>query len=226
MQVRHDFETAFWDYKPRAYNIGGWKPDLNPKGAFPDTFTCTTVGGTRERVPLTKPFQQLWFDLLKEASKNNIPEEELIVRWAHITEHGRALTDFFAVQQGYRDYILQRNLSAKDIQQKTLVMGGNIVRVIGSDKNNWYIEAINTSQPAPEAADIIDKPWLVHWGTQSTIEKLGKDGYMVADWGQLNYGSEHYGVPYMVVSPNGKLEIGKEFLKPIANGTVFSPYAP
>jgi len=226
MQVKHDFETAIWDYMPRAYNIDGWKPELNPQGAFPDTFPCTTTGGSRERVRLTEPFQRLWFDLLKEASNNNIPEAILVERWAEITEHGRALTDFFAVQQGYRDHILQQNLSAKDIQQKTLVMGGNIVRVVGSDANNWYIEAINTSEPAPEAADIINKPWLMHWGTQSTVEKLDKDGYLVLDWAQLNYGSVHYGVPYMLLSPDGTLQIKKEFLKPIANGTYFSPYNP
>jgi len=115
MQVKHDFETAIWDYMPRAYNIDGWKPELNPQGAFPDTFPCTTTGGSRERVRLTEPFQRLWFDLLKEASNNNIPEAILVERWAEITEHGRALTDFFAVQQGYRDHILQQNLSAKEI---------------------------------------------------------------------------------------------------------------
>lgn len=225
MQVKHDYETEFWDHKPRALQIDGWKPQINPQGEFPDTFPCTTMGGTRERVKLTEPFQRLWFDLLKEASNNTMSESELIERWAEITEHGRALTDFFAVQQGYRDYILEQNLDANDIQQKTLTMGGNIVHVIGSDATHWYIEAINTSETPPKAEDIINKPWLVQWGTQTTMEKLD-DGYVVVDWAQLNYNSKSYGVPFMLLSPNGKLEIEKQFLKPIANGIEFSPYNP
>jgi len=225
MQVKHDFETGFWQNEPRALRIDGWDARDNPQGSFPDTFPCAILGGASERVRLTEPFQRLWFDLLKEASNNNIPDAILKERWAEITEHGRALTDNFAAQQGYRDYILELNLDAKDIQQKTLTMGGNIVRVIGSSATHWYIEAINTSQPAPKAEDIINKPWLVQWGTQSTIEKT-EGGYLVTDWAQLNYGVHHYGVPYMLLSPTGKLEIKKEFLKPIANGTEFSPYYP
>jgi hypothetical protein len=226
MQVKHDFETGFWENKPRAFSINGWDSEANPQGGFPDTFPCETVGGTRERVRLTEPFQVLWFDLLRLASKNTIPNDILKERWAEITEHGRALTDFFAVQQGYRDYVLGKNLNAKDIQQKTLTMGGNIVRIIGSNETHWYIEAIDASQPAPEAKDIINKPWLVHWGTQSTIEKLEDGGYLVTDWGQLNYGDDHYGVPFMLISPDGRLQIRKEFLKPIENGAEYSPYSP
>jgi len=225
MQVKHDFETDLWHHKPRAYSINGWNPENNPNGGFPDTFPMYAGGGGRDHVRLTESFQWLWFDLLRQASALTIPDSVLKERWAEITEHGRALTDSFAVQQGYRDYVLQQNMDAQDIQQKILTMGGNIVRIVGSDKNNWYVEAISTSQPAPNAAEIIKKPWLVHWGTQSSIQKLGSV-YEVTDWGQLNYEGVQYGVPFMLLSPNGQLQIKKEFLKPIENGAEYSPYDP
>jgi len=225
MQVKHDFETEVWHNKPRAYNINGWKPDNNPKGAFPDTFPMFAAGGGRDHIRLTEPLQRLWFDLLRQASGLKIPDSVLKERWAEITSHGRALTDSYAVQQGYRDYILGQNMDAQDIQQKLLTMGGNIVRVVGSDKNNWYVEAITAAQAPSSAAELINKPWLVHWGTQSTIVELGKV-YDVIDWSQLNYDGAQYGVPFMLLSPTGQLQIKKEYLKPIGNGTQYSPYDP
>jgi hypothetical protein len=227
MQVKQDYETAQWNYQPRALAAGfGWNQTRNPDGAFPDTFPCTDEFGNGEkRTVLTEARQRLWFEALEYACDYQIPTLTLKERWAKITEHGRALTDHTAVQNGLTDYILGLNLDAHPIQQKILVMGGNIVKVIGSTNTRWIVEGVTDYQPIET---LWQKPWLLHWGTQSTIIKYGS-AYKRTDWSWLNYGTPimPYGVPYIVFSPSGnKIQIPKDFLKPIANGAEYAPYTP
>lgn len=221
VQVKHDFETALWNYEPRALTIG-YKPDYNPSGAFPDTFRISSLtAGDDITIPLFRDWQAYWYHLLRLACSDVIPNDILLQRWAEITEHGRALTDGFAVQQGYADYILGINTGSKPIRQKMLTMGGNILRVTGESSTHWYIETLDTTT-AP--LEVWGKWWLIHWGTQTSIKKRADGSWLVTDWGQLNWNGIGYGVPFLLLSDTGAAKIRKEYCKPIANGVEYSPY--
>ena len=222
VRVLHDFQTAFWDLKPRGFAIG-FDPLDNPDGAFPDTFRLASVTmGEDITIALSEPLQRLWYALLRLACHDLIPAPELLLRWAEITEHGRALTDGFAVQQGYRDFVLGVNPNAKPIRQKMLTMGGNILKVLGETSTHYIVETIDP-RAVPAPAEVWGKPWLVHWGTQTSVVKTAS-GWRVTDWGQLNWAGVGYGVPFLVLSDTGMAKVRKVYCEPIANGAVFSPY--
>jgi len=226
VRVKDDWQMAEWEYKPRAYTIDGWKQDINPDGGFPATVRCYPAGGVAyETIALTREWQLLWYQMLERACYNKIPDIHLKESWRHVTEHGRALTDNFAVQQGYADYILGLNLTAKPIRQKPLTMSGNILRVIGGDSAYYIVEALDLSGPAPGIDELWGKWWLVQWGTQSTIVKVG-DGYRRTDFPQLNYGGVGYGVPFLLASQDGALRVPKAWCQPIEHGESYSPYYP
>jgi hypothetical protein len=215
VQVLHDFQTAHWEYKPRAETIG-YKPSINPDGAFPDTFRISSLtAGDDITIPLNRDWQMYWYSLLNKATYNQIPDAKLKERWAEITEHGRALTDNTAVQQGYADYILGLNVGAKPIRQKMLTMGGNILRVLAVTSTHYEIETLDLRQPV---TDVWGKWWLINWGTQTNIYSK------VTDWGQLNWNQIGYGVPFLVVSDTGRAKIPKALCRPIQNGVTYTPY--
>lgn len=232
MQLRHDFETADWDFKPRAYTLGTSK--LNPYGAYPDT---VPLDGIRpdDFYPLNEQYQRLWFNMMDRASNYNIPHDDLIDKWAVITSDGRALTDKHTwnwAKAGepklFTDYIQRLNLNSEygDMQQKSLSMGGNIVKIIGTYNDYFIIETIDITETTPPILnDIWGKHWLVHWGTQSSIRTYG-DTWQITDWSWLNWNDVSYGVPFMLIGIDGKNLVKKNWCKPIQNGTSFSPYIP
>jgi len=228
-RVKHDWQdTPEWGTLPRAREIwGDTMPESNPAGGLPDTCRTYPTGDAFETVKLTLAWQVFWFECLRLAVYNQMPEVTLKERWAEITEHGRALTDNTAVKQGYTDYILGLNLGSVqgDMRQKPLTMGGNIVKVLYIQNGYTHVEALNLSQPPPPLVETFKKPWLVQWATQSTIIPYN-GGYKVTDWGQLNWNGVGYGVPFLLVSPNGSVKIPNDWLMPIASGATYTPYNP
>lgn len=233
VQVRHDWQTSRWSYKPRALTIG-YSPNHNPEGAYPDTFPMDGCGPD-EFTPLTEPVQRLWFECLRKASLYRIPVSELISRWAIITSDGRALTDDHAwnhvesnntdTNRMFADYIQRLNLSnPKPMAQKCLTMGGNILKVYGETSTHYLVEAIDTVS-SPSIESLWGKWWLIHWGTQSTIKPYGS-GWKITDWSWLNYDNVPYGVPFLLFGDGGTNRIRKEYCKPISNGDTYTPYYP
>jgi hypothetical protein len=218
-----------WKYQPRCFNISGWNQTTNSDGAFPATVRCYAEDGTDNPVPLSEPWQRRWYQALNRASGEQMPGSVLGERWGHITEDGRALTDNTAAQNGYIDYVLGLNLGNPNgpIRQKKLGMVGNIVRVKRIE-NGWvYVEALNVGSKQnpttpPALDDIFYKPWLTMWATQTIRD------YKVIDWHWLDYPPEAkvaYGVPFFFVSENGTNRVHDYWLRPIQNGSVYSPYA-
>jgi hypothetical protein len=232
MQVCHDYETALWNFQPRAFVIG-WNKENNPQGAYPDT--CVLPGlNPDEFYPLSFKWQRFWLEMMNRASYGLIPQAELVKRWATITSDGRALTDRHTwnwVKTGepklFIDYVQWLNLESPygPMQQKSLTMGGNIVRVLGSSGNNYVIEAFDLSVPPPLMDNVWGQWWLIHWGTQSTITPYGSR-WRITDWAWLNWEGVGYGVPFMLISRDGTNLIPKDWCRPIANGAEYSPYIP
>ena len=232
MQLKHDFETADWNFKPRAYTLGTSK--LNPYGSYPDTVPLDGLKPT-DFYPLNEQYQKFWFSMMDRASNYNIPNYELIKRWATITSDGRALNDKHSynwVKDGepklFTDYIQGLNYNSQygDMQQKSLSMGGNIIKVIGSMNDYFIIETIDiTNSTHPSLGDIWAKHWLVHWGTQSSIQRYGNI-WKITDWSWLNWNDVSYGVPFMLIGINGQNLVKRSWCKPIQNGSTYSPYIP
>lgn len=231
--VRHDFETQQWSYKARALTIG-YNPRLNPDGAYPDTCYMPGLRPT-DFHPLSPAWQFFWLALMKAACYNQIPDDEMLKRWAIITSDGRALNDRHTwnwVKDGepklYADYVQSLNLNSQygPMQIKSLTMGGNLVRIKGAAGENWLIETLDITQAPPAVGSIWDKPYLIHWGTQSTIHIYNGTQFRITDWSWLNWNGVGYGVPFPLVGLRGENLIPKAWTRPIANGAQYSPYIP
>jgi hypothetical protein len=176
-------------------------------------------------VPLSKKWQEFWFELLNLASQKTLARADLLFAWADLTKQGRAFTDFHSTAYGYTDYILGKNLfSTKGpIQHKSLSCGGNLVKRLGAHSSGKHIiEALNLSKDPPDPAVTIAKPWLVHWATQETVLRLADGTWKVVDFPQLR----PYGTPFLVVSQTGSNLISPDMVQAIRNGAKFSPYNP
>jgi hypothetical protein len=216
--VKHDYERADYEFTSR--------------GPYPDT--CMMEGmHPSDFHPLSSAWQWWWFGLLNEASRRQIPQAELLIRWARITESGRALTDrhswnwpYSGEPNLYIDYVQGLNLNSSNgpMQQKSLTMGGNLLHVVGQDGMYWIVETLNISAPPPPLGEFWKTPWLIHWATSSTTTRYADGTWKVVDWAWLNWNGVPYGVPFLCIGRNGRNLIKKENCKPIANGAEFSPY--
>jgi hypothetical protein len=227
-QILHDWQmpAAYWSGKPRAYTLG-WNKQDNPQGAYPDTVPMNGMK-PNDFAPLNAEWQYLWFDLMRRASSDNIPDNDLRRLWRTITSDGRALTDNHTwnwIGGGepklFADYVQGLNLKSSygAMQQKSLTMGGNIVKVLASQGENYVIETLNVNELHPPALDQIwEKPWLVHWGTQTALD------YRAYDWPWLNWNGVNYGVPFLLIGKGGMNLIPKDVCMDIANGRKFTPY--
>jgi hypothetical protein len=218
LQVKHDFETEDWQYKPRSIILNYKKePPLNP---LPDT---AYLPGCKPNdfVPLSKEWQFFWFDLLRLASNGTKTQPELLIAWEDLTKQGRAFTDFHSTAYGFTGYVLGINLNSNSpIQHKSISCGGNIVKKVGTDGGKILIKALNLSNPPPKAEDVWGKWHLIHWATQSTIQEISDGAYRVVRFPQLG----SWGVPFPLVSLNGINKIDPSWTKPLSGGQVISPY--
>jgi hypothetical protein len=153
--------------------------------------------------PLSPAWQWAWYHALGVSLDG----------WQWLTRHGVCFTDNHAVEQGFTDYVSSVNLDAsKPIQVKSLVLGGNICKVIDEDDTRYYVEAFDLSQPPPLVD--VSQPWRVHIATQTT-----KDAD-VLPFPQAG-GKD---VVYLLPSIGGVNKINKQLARPIANGAIYNPY--
>lgn len=237
--TRHDYEredmryTGKYENGPITYIV---KNEMVPRSismqfkknppecALPET-VYLPGNKPNDFVPLSAPWQEFWLEVMDLASGKTLTRAELLTAWEDLTKQGRAFTDFHSVEYGYTDFILGRNLfSTKGpIQHKSLSCGGNLVKRIGVHSSGKYIiEALNLSKAPPDPAETLRKPWLIHWANQETVLRLTDGTWKVVDFPQLR----PYGTPFLVVSSTGTNLIEPSMVKPVSNGSVFSPYNP
>lgn len=200
------------------------------KGALPAT---VMLDGKPDFVPLTRPFQELWFECLKWQAGGTMTHDELIDAWKDATMHSRALNDQHAwdfpheyrgIQYaGYHDYILGVNINARDVSQRRLSMAGNIGLAL-TKGNKVSFKAIDLSKPAPKIETIWGNHTLVWFATETNRPNWWDGGRVdvTGRWPQLG----KLGVPYLNVSPTGINYVANTKIAYIGNNVSFSPYKP
>jgi len=234
-QLRHDFESAEWGYKPRTYGLSPSSPNI----ALPETIHFQPFD-SEDFVPLTEPMQWFHFELLARANPS-LTTDELKQRWRALTVNSVAFTDKHSIDYGtrfyggdptknYADYILGVNLyNPKPIAWKSLSTGGNLVKIIGGATT---IEAIDFTKGLPRVEDVWEKPWLIHWATEettdllpfvSTIDGVARSTWRVSPFPQMR----PVGTPFPIWGRGGQNRVGSaSSLKAVSNGQSFSPYVP
>lgn len=215
-KCRHDYECPAHNYIPRA-----------GRKAMPETIQMLSK---EQFTPLNKQWQEFWFGLLVKMADGQMTDSQLIDAWASLTADKRAFTDRHAVQNGFCDYILGKNLGAKPIAIKALSCGGNIVKVLRKGSKRIDIATLDSRNDPPKVDDIWGNWSLIHFATECVRfpEKGYPDkSYVVSPFPQLkDLGDRKLGVPFPIITNTGANQIFPFLLKPIANGQAYSPYNP
>ena len=234
-QLKHDFESPERGYAPRSLRYGSGAPS----SAGPETIAFQPFHG-EDFVPLTEEMQHFQFELLARANPS-LSSDELKTRWRALTADCMVFTDKHSIDYGtrfangdaaqnYADYILGVNLeNPRPIAWKALSTGGNLVKVIAAPTT---IEAIDFTRPLPSIDEVWQKPWLIHWATEETLDLLSStaaiDGTQRKTWRVLPFPHMRpVGTPFPIWGRGGQNRIAAAAsMRSIANGQIFSPYVP
>lgn len=231
---------------PRAVTRNYKEP---PYDALPSTVQLWGALKIGEFFPLNEEWQRFWLSLIDRATEytlnpawkpfKELTPTDLLYWWAYATQESLALTDNHSalyhgeiLENGYADYMLKLNVdNSKPIAIKSLSMTGNIFKWVGRTGENYTIETINAgtinaqgkfiSAKPPSIDEVWNKPWLIHWGVESTTFKLPTGGYL-----QSAFPPKPYGLPFPVMGIDGRNIIAARRVTPIENGKLFSPYSP
>jgi len=223
VQIKHDFETGQWDFKPRAM-VKNYKIDP-PDNSLPDTVVMSQTF-----YPLSRDWQMFLFELMRRACFDSLDPSRLLHCWRWTTRDGAAQFDGHSWSDNdadhlHADYIQGLNLGSRygPLAQQDLHFGGNIARTLGDDgRGNYIIETLDLAKP-PLPADTIFGQWhLVGWLTNSTVTELGAQYKCTGWWGEKFL--DDFGVPFLVIGRDGKNLLPKTWAKPIAPGAEYSPY--
>jgi len=191
-------------------------------------------------VRLTEEMQWFHFGLLAKANPD-LTKAELKARWRALTVNSVAFTDKHSIDYGtrfrdgdktknYKDYILGENMSnRRPIAWKAISTGGNLVKIVSAPRT---IEAIDFTKPLPSIDEVWEKPWLIHWATEETLDLLPftatVDGEQRKVWRVSPFPQMRpVGTPFPIWGRGGLNRIrSTTSLKRIANGQTFSPYVP
>jgi hypothetical protein len=225
-QAAHDWQTEIWNYKPRSEVIP-YRRNADPSLRSLPEMVPMKGPSTGEFVDLTPELQQLWYDLLVHFSNGAHSKDEMDQIWRDVTAQARALTDNHSREFGCADYILGENLGGMPMAIKYLTSGGNLLKQTRRNGTHIYVEAINTNQTLLTLGQLLDKPWLIQWATESTVfPVIAKKTWVVSRWHWNFAGGIKYGTPFPLLSQNGELMIERSRVVPAENGKVISPYYP
>jgi hypothetical protein len=234
-QLRHDFESPEWGYAPRSSGVA---PAL-PNAAGPEIIPLQPFDD-EEFVPLTEQMQWFHFGLLAKANPG-LSMDELKARWRALTVNCVVFTDEHYIDYGtrfggndptknYADHILGMNLdNPKPIAWRAISTGGNLVKVIAPPTT---IEAIDFTRQLPSIDEVWQKPWLIHWATEETLDPLPStaaiDGAQRKVWRVLPFPQMRpVGTPFPIWGRGGQNRVATAAsMKSVANGQPFSPYVP
>ena len=206
-QFIHDFQTDVWQHLPRPIVLEYKKFRPPAERSLPATVPLRGPNAG-EFTPLSEHYQLLWFNMIDYASEASHSYDALDEVWRNVTISGRALTDGHSRGQGYADYILGENMEGPPMAIKYLTLTGNMLRQTRRSGTKIYFETLDIRKPAPDVEWVMERPWLCHWTTESTVIPY-KKGYVVSRWHWNFAGGIKYGTPFPLVSHTGELWFDK-----------------
>lgn len=211
--LKHDYQREEFDFKPRNGH------------ERPETVQFDVVGNI-DFSPMSREFQEFWFELIWEANKYTRTRDETLLIWEDVTAHSKMLTDLHSREQGFTDYILGVNLGSSKgpMQIKTLSCGGNIVHVTSGS----YVRTVDNNKVPTSIKEFMKDNAVCHWATATGLRnsngdsnKIPGDGYKVVKFPN----QKPYGIPFPFTS-SAKTKFRRENVLNIDNGTIYSPYNP
>jgi len=210
IRVLHDWEHREWDGKPRT------------KTATPEIVSLYK----HEFIDLTEPWQRRWFAAIEWASNGTMTSGQLKTAWSDVTAERKALTDMHGLRHKRTDYILGLFLSStKKIAQRTATFGGSLLRLRSAYGSEYQVDALNVLQPPPPLEELVEQPYYMNWLTEIVNVKLPDKTYKASRWPQLKHWGR-WGVPYFIISRDGKKSILKKRATIVEPGSTFAVYNP
>lgn len=146
--------------------------------------------------------------------------------WLYVDmiEVSRAWTDAWNVEQGGRDVVTGRNLTAKKPYEWLLrPCTGHMLKVIREDSVYYYVSAINLDAPPPPMSEVEKHPEWVCWATQVHVEKYTSRFPQIKEAFAV-HGYPVQGTAIPLLAPRGEGRIKKSACTPLQNGAAWSPY--
>ncbi len=222
IQFRFDEELEMLNFKSRVV-VKNYK-----WGGLPAT---VILSGKPDFVPLSRPWQELWFEAIKWQANGAYTHDQLLDVWKSVTMHARAFTDQHSwdyphdekgkMYSGFHDYILGCNVDAKDVAQRRLACAGNIAVQINGGKKASF-RALDLNKPAPKIETIWGDYTKIWWATETNRPWwfLGFKRDVTSSWPQLG----DLGVPFLNIAPGGINYVDSVRIRKLKNGIPFSPY--
>lgn len=168
---------------------------------------------------LRKPWQLLWYRLMKRITRNIFSAGELKSHWADITAERKALTDNHGLTHQLADYILGLYTNNPPMKQKGLVFAGTMVkRLYGST-----IAALDPRDEPPTVDWLLKRPWL--WGIATTSVRSGALTTSWPNFKRLGDVTLGLPVPYLILGYEGMNVVDRNHFVPLQNGITYSPHA-
>lgn len=153
----------------------------------------------------------------------------LLWYYDQMIQDARSHTDSDNVQGGFCDFVTGRNMGARPYAWLTKSTTGNLLRVIRDLGTYYEVEAVDLSKAPPPLSDVINKPWLLHWATETGKQVDGT--HYVSRYPQARVickmnGWKQTGTPILNTSLGGSYKIMKRRVKKVKAGERYSPYVP
>lgn len=182
-----------------------WKWNSNyllPDGRIEEFYTKTTNSGTFARCT---PGSLTWL-------------------YVDMIEVSRAWTDAWNVEQGGRDVVTGRNVTApKPYEWLLRPCTGHMLKVIREDAAYYYVSCINLDNSPPPMSEVEKHPEWICWATQVHIERYTSRFPQVKEaFAVRGYPVQGTAIP--LLAPRGEAKIKKTACTPLQNGALWSPY--
>jgi hypothetical protein len=153
-------------------------------------------------MPLTWQWQKYWVDLFSLSLYNVLYDDlgtaavsTINTAFASTTKGNRAFTNGHGWDDGYADYINNRNPDAAPMEQETIITGGNVVELLSGivrvgGKDVYKVATLDGDQPPPDVTQVnhLTAPWLIF---KATISR--REGY---DVGTGKWAREDVVIPF------------------------------
>lgn len=179
------------------------------------------------------PFGE-WEGTYKNASNPDMVFDKytfgsLLWYYDQMIQDARSHTDSDNVQGGFCDFVTGRNIGARPYAWLTKSTTGNLLRVIRDLGTYYEVEAIDLSKAPPPLSEVVNKPWLLHWATETGKQVDGT--HYVSRYPQARVicktnGWKQTGTPILNTSLGGSYKIMKRRVKTVKAGVYYSPYVP